>query len=227
MAVIDRGTSETSTVKQRLIEAAHDEITEFGLDNLQMDAVARRAGVSRATAFRQLGGISELVIQVALLRSDRHREVLNQIMANKVGVFAKLEAALVFSARELPADPPIAALIARHSESAQDPRVRRRALDVLGQVLLAGQESGEIRTDLELDELVDFIVEQTYLAADDVHRSEAASRRRFRHFVVPAISARELCSGELASRITEVHAASEAARDALDALTQTLQIARP
>jgi AcrR family transcriptional regulator len=219
--------TETSSVKGRLVQAADEEITEAGLENLQMDAVARRAGVSRATAFRQLGSISDVVVQVALLRSDRHRVTLKQLMETKVGVFAKLEAALIFSARELPTDPSIAALIARHSQSAQDPRVRSRAMDVLGQVLRDGQDNGEIRTDLELDVLVDFVVEQTYLAAEDIHRSEEAARKRFRHFVIPAIGARGMCSGEYTSRIDEVAAAAAAARDALDALDQTLKSARP
>lgn len=219
--------TETTSVKGRLIQAADDEISEFGLECLQMDAVARRAGVSRATAFRQLGTISEVVVQVALLRSDRHRATLKQLMETRVGVFAKLEAAVVFSARELPTDPSIAALIARHSASAQDPRVRSRAMDALGQVLRDGQHNGEIRTDLPLDELVDYVVEQTYLAAEDAHRSEEAARKRFHHFVIPALSSRGVCSGEYTSRITEVEAAAAAMSEALDALSQTLKSARP
>ena len=74
----------------------------------------------------------------------------------------------------------------------------------MGPVLQEGQRNGEVRTDLELDELVDFLVEQTYLAAEDVDRSEEAVRKRFRHFVVPALEARDGDGGELISRTREV-----------------------
>ena len=40
------------TVRDRLIRAASDEIEERGTSIVQMEAVAKRAGVSRATAFR-------------------------------------------------------------------------------------------------------------------------------------------------------------------------------
>ena len=54
------------SVKARLIRDADDEIAACGTDALQMEAVAKRAGVSRATAFRQLGNISEVLVQVAV-----------------------------------------------------------------------------------------------------------------------------------------------------------------
>ena len=93
------------TVKDRLIRAADAEIAAHGIDAVQMDAVAKAAGVSRATAFRQLGSVSEMLVQVALLRSERHVLAAKQVMATKTSVFAKLEAALVYTSRELPTDP--------------------------------------------------------------------------------------------------------------------------
>jgi AcrR family transcriptional regulator len=211
------------SVKARLIRAADDEIAACGTDALQMEAVAKRAGVSRATAFRQLGSISEVLVQVALLRSHRHTAAVHKQMDSKAGAFAKLEAALIYTARELPTDPSIAALIARHSATVHDPRVHEESLDVLGPVLREGQRDGEIRTDLELDELVDFLVEQTYLAAEDIDRSEHAVRNRFRHFVIPALEARCASGGEYVSRVKEVEEAVSTAREALDNLAQKLR----
>jgi hypothetical protein len=88
-------------------------------------------------------------------------------------------------------------------------------MDLLGPVLRDGQRRGEIRTDLDLDELIDFLVEQTYLAAEDVDRSENAARKRFRHFVIPALEARDCSGGEYVSRIREVQHAISTAQDAL------------
>jgi AcrR family transcriptional regulator len=221
VAIVTDGDGET--VKARLIRAAADEIEERGTSALQMEAIAKRAGVSRATAFRRLGSISEVVIQVAMMRAERHIAAVHELMAAKTGVFAKVEAALIYTARELPTDPSIAALIAGHSASVHDLRVHQAAVGVMGPVLEEGQRDGEVRTDLGLDEMVDFLVEQTYLAAEEVDRSEDAPRKRFRHFVAPALEARGVPGGELISRTREVENAISVAVGALQDLAGHLQ----
>ncbi|MGB8391496.1 TetR/AcrR family transcriptional regulator, partial [Mycobacterium sp.] len=183
----DRG--DDGSVRARLIRAADVEVDEQGVDGLRMETVAQRAGVSRATAFRQLGNVSELLIQVALLRAERHIQAVQHLVRTKSGAFAKIEAALIYTARELPTDPAIVALIARHSASVHHPRVHETAVRVMGPVIEEAQRHGEIRTDVGLDDLIDFLVEQTYLAAEDVDRSEASARKRFRRFIIPALEA--------------------------------------
>ena len=69
----------------------------------------------------------------------------------------------MYTARELPSDPSISALIAQHSESVHDPRVHQVAVDAMGPVLDEGQRSGEVRTDIGIDEMVDFLVETRHL----------------------------------------------------------------
>jgi AcrR family transcriptional regulator len=227
MTTVSRIEADDSSVKARLIRAADAEIAEFGPDAVQMEAVAKRAGVSRATAFRQLGSIAEVVLQVALLRSQRHIATVRTLMDGKTGTFAKIEAALTYTARELPTDPSIAALIAQHSASVHDPRVHQASMDLLGPVLREGQRHGEVRTDLDLDELVDFLVEQSYLAAEELDRSEDTARKRFRQFVIPALEDRCSCGGEYISRIREVDQAVSTAQEALEALAQKLHGAAP
>lgn len=222
MSIVSIADDDSGTVRDRLIRAADAEIEARGTSTVQMEAVAKRAGVSRATAFRRLGSISEVVIQVALLRAQRHIEAVHLLMQTKTGVFAKVEAALIYTARELPTDPSIAALIAGHSASVRDPRVHQAAVGVMGPVLEEGRRNGEVRTDLQLDELVDFLVEQTYLAAEEVDRSEQVVRKRFRHFVVPALEARGGPAGEFISRTREVDSAVSAALVALQNLAGEL-----
>lgn len=159
-------------MKDRLIGAADAEIATRGINAVQMEVVAKSAGVSRATAFRQLGSVSEMLVQVASLRARRPVTAVESVMAAKTGVFSKLEAAMVYTTRELPTDPSISALIAQHSESVHNPRVHQVAVDAVSHVLIEGQRSGRIRTDIEIDEMVDFLVEQTYLAAEEIDRAE-------------------------------------------------------
>lgn len=215
------------TVKDRLIRAADAEIVARGIHAVQMEVVAKIAGVSRATAFRQLGSVSEMLVQVALLRARRHVARVESIMAAKTGVFAKLEAALVYTARELPSDPSISALIAQHSASVHDPRVHQVAVDAMSPVLKEGQRSGQVRTDIGISEMVDFLVEQTYLAAEEIERSDDETRRRFRHFIIPGLAASNGSSGEHISRTMEVEEAVTVALEALNNLNDQLRRDRP
>jgi AcrR family transcriptional regulator len=174
-------------VRDRLIKAADAEIARHGIGAVKMEAVAKGAGVSRATAFRQMGTIYELLVQVALSHAKRHESAALAAMADASDTLAKVEAALIYSARELPHDRPIYGLITQHSMSSHHPGVHLTGVRVFESVLLDGRNSGEIRSDVSTDELVDFLLEQTYLAAEADDRSEDAVRRRFRHFIVPAL----------------------------------------
>jgi hypothetical protein len=164
-----------------------------------------------------------MLVQVALLRARRHVGAVEGIMAVKTGVFAKLEAALVYTARELPSDPSISALIAQHSESVHDPRVHQVAVDAMGPVLEEGQRRGEVRTDIDINEMVDFLVEQTYLAAEEIERSDDETRRRFRHFIIPGLAASGGSGGERVSRTMEALDAVGVAIEALENLKDQLQ----
>lgn len=211
------------TVRDRLIRAADAEIAERGIESIQMEAVAIRAGVSRATAFRQLGNVPEMLVQVALLRARRHTAAVETLMSKKVGVFAKVEAALLYTTRELPTDPSISALIAQRSASVHHPRVHQMAVEAMGPALQEGQRNGEVRTDLDIDEIIDFLVEQTYIAAEELDRSDAAVLRRFRHFIVPALAASGGSAGERLSLTREAEDAVGVAIDALTNLARHLQ----
>jgi AcrR family transcriptional regulator len=226
MTAVEFSPPDDGTVRDRLIRAADAEIAERGIETIQMEAVAIRAGVSRATAFRQLGSVSEMLVQVALLRARRNVAAVEALMATKKGVFAKIEAALLYTTRELPTDPSISALIAQRSASVHHPRVHQMAVEAMGPALLEGQRNGEVRTDVEVDELIDFLVEQTYIAAEDVDRSDAAVRRRFRHFIVPALAASGGPGGERLSLTRETEDAVGVALDALTNLAAHLQRAR-
>jgi len=175
------------SVRARLVRAADEEMTRQGTTSVTMAAVAGRAGVSRATAFRQLGGTSEMIIQVGLHRSRKHIARVQEIMDSHADVFAKMEDAMVYTTRELPGDPVIQALMAQRAAAVRDQDIHSVTSAINGPVLRAGQADGLIRTDIPIAEMTDFIIEQTYLAAEYPDRSEEAARHRFRTFVAPAL----------------------------------------
>lgn len=179
--------TDDNSVHARLVRAADEEMRLRDQVTVSMAAVAERAGVSRATAFRQLGNSSEMVIQVGLLRARQHIERAREIMDAQRDIFAKMEDVMAYNSRELPQDPVIVALMAQRSVSVHHPDIYSVTSEISDSVLATGQAAGLIRTDVPIAEMTHFLVEQTYLAADYHDRSEEAARYRFRNFVAPAL----------------------------------------
>lgn len=215
--------AEDGNVRDRLLKAADAEIALRGVGAIRMEAVAKRAGMSRSTAFRHIGSVYELVIQVALVHARRHMVAIRELMSDCSDAFMKLEAALVYSASQLRTDPTISALITEHVNSAHHPKVHAAALEVLGPVLRDGQQCGAIRADLGIDELVDFVVEQVYLAAQADDRSDSAARRRFRHFVEPGIAAPGGVTASRAPFRPEIEVALQTTVAAVEELSRVLR----
>lgn len=175
------------TPLDRLITAADAELTQHGTLTGRFEAVAHRAGVSRATAYRQIGSVSELQRRVGLRRSQKYVESLRTVMDAEAGVLAKLEAAMIYGARVLPDDPIVLDLISRQFSPVPDPDVYDLVNGLVGPALADGRRSGAIRDDVDLEIVIHYLVEQSYLATRASDRSEDAVRRRFRTFIEPAI----------------------------------------
>lgn len=175
------------SVRERLVRAADDEMRLRGTTAVPMAAVAERAGVSRATAFRQLGNASRMIIMVGIHRARNHIDRAREIIAEQPDIFARIEEVMVYNTRELPEDPVIKALVAQHPAAVLDEDIRSLTDELSGPAIRAGQAAGLIRTDIAVREIIDFLLEQTFLAAEYPDRSEAAARQRFRTFIAPAL----------------------------------------
>lgn len=185
--IVGLAQAQLDTLRDRLVEAADAELAEHGSLTGRFEAVAHRAGVSRATAYRQLGSVSELLTQVALRRSQKYMACLREVMEREQGALNKLEAAMIYGARVLPDEPIVLNLISRQFSSVIDPEVFGLIQDLMGPTLEEGRRSGEIRTDIDVELVIDYIVEQSYFATRVPDRSERAVRQRFRMFIEPAI----------------------------------------
>ena len=78
----------------------------------------------------------------------------------------------------------------RQDETRDD--FRRNAYEMINEMvrptIADGQHSGELRSDVDIDAIIDYIVEQSYFATHAQDRSVRAVKKRFRLFIEPAIS---------------------------------------
>jgi len=215
---------EQGSVLDRLVRAADLALRRDGVDGVSIDAVAADAGVSRATAFRHLGKRDEMIVAVALLRSRRFARECTLQMSRHVGAFAKLEAAFVYLVREFSNDPVVRELFAMRSPDDLGPGTHEQAVATLGPVVESGRAAEEIRTDISVDQIIDWTVEQLYLAVQQADRSEAAVISRIRTFLAPALGAggEQVVSGTVRSRIETLESAVTQTVHALAALRDEL-----
>lgn len=208
----------------RLVRAADIALQRQGIDAVSIDAVAADAGVSRATAFRHLGKRDEMIVAVTLFRSRRFAGECARQMSRLAGAFAKLEAAFIYLVRELPNDPVVRELFAMRSPDDLGPGTHEQAVAILGPVIDDGRAAGEIRTDISVDQIVDWTVEQLYLAVQQADRSEAAVIYRIRTFLSPALGAgrEHVVSGTMRSRIETLESAVKQTVQALAGLRDEL-----
>ncbi len=213
-----------TAARERLIAIADEFLEREGIDAVSIDTIAAAAGVSRATAFRQLGGRDQMVVAVALARSRRFSTECVAEMSRRSGAFAKLEAAFVYLARELPRDPIMRELFALTPSGEFGPEGNAIAEAALGPTIEAGRAAGEVRGDIATAEIIRWVVEQMYLAVSHADRSEAAVVRRVRTFISPALSTAvdHAPPGVVRSQINTMNAALSQAQDALTALRDAL-----
>lgn len=82
----------------RILEAGYACVARYGMGKTSIDDVARQAGLSRATVYRQFpGGRDQLVRAVVLWETERFFERLAQAVALVEGLEALLVEALMFA----------------------------------------------------------------------------------------------------------------------------------
>jgi AcrR family transcriptional regulator len=143
--------------RQAAIEATLELIAENGIGGLTTNAVAERAGISKATMYRRWRSKQELVVdavaalvsEIAVPDTGSTHDDLRALMRGAVGVYSRsLEAAVM---------PSLVDAMSRDAGLARAVRdgflARRRA--ALRAVLERGIERGDLRADLDVELALD------------------------------------------------------------------------
>jgi len=202
-------------VRDRLISAADAALRNGRVDAVTVEAVAQAAGISRATAFRQLGKRDDMIVAVGVRRGADYARRCAVEMAGEATASEKLQAAFQFLVRELPEDPVMRAVVTVRTAADLTADVHDLLIETFGPVIESGRLSGEIRSDVPAEQVMRWIVEQLYLAIQQPDRDADAVRDRLRLFVLPALVPNAVASATSATVRAHVDGLSSALRDAV------------
>ncbi|MER5395602.1 helix-turn-helix domain-containing protein [Streptomyces sp. NPDC002599] len=139
--------------RERIVAAAREMFVEFGAE-VPFDEIARRAGVGNATVYRNFPDRDALAREVVCSVMDRTSEWVEEALAVDGDAFEALSGFVHFAADER-----IGALCPMLSENFDQNHpdlvaARDRITDLLQQLMARARESGQLRPDVELGDLM-------------------------------------------------------------------------
>lgn len=182
--------------RDRIVDAALDCFRRYGIAKTTVEDVARAAGVSRPTVYRQFrGGRDEIVLEVLVRRGavhyarigrvmDRHPDLGDAVVA---GVHEAIEAARSDEYLSMLIAPENAGLTALVVSASETMRTATRLL--LEPVCERARAAGTLRPDLDLDDAAEWLVRivTSFVATGGpAPRSGPELGEYLRRFLVPA-----------------------------------------
>lgn len=151
---------DTRIRKEQIIEAALGLIASHGVRRLSMTAIARRVGLVPSALYRHFGSkqeILEAAVQLVGQRAGENLKAVRKLTPNSLDRMELLLAGIIKMIRDLHAMPRI---IFSEGISTGHPEAKRQAYELLKgvlkgieEIILEGQEQGEIRADLDAKSL--------------------------------------------------------------------------
>ncbi|MGX7680023.1 TetR/AcrR family transcriptional regulator [Jatrophihabitans sp. DSM 45814] len=184
------------SVRERLDRSLIDYLTALtpaDIGDVNIEAVAQAAGVSRATAYRHFGDRDGLLFHAAILLTRRHGELAAELINAEATVAGKVEVGFAYTAREIRADDMLRLLLTSRRTQAIDGVVRSLAMEITGPGLREGQLDGQVRDDLTLDELIDWLTEQQHVVIR-LGLDEDGARAWVRHYMLPILRPEHGCA---------------------------------
>jgi AcrR family transcriptional regulator len=180
----------SGTVRERLERGLGEHLAALpshDLREISVEAVAQVAGVSRATAYRYLGSRDDVLYRAAIMLAEAHLERCAEILSRTPTMAARLEEAFAYTVRETTGDVLLQLLLRSPRAEAIDAALRSMTGDLFLKAVRAGQDDGQVRTDVSAEELIAWQVEQLYVVVR-LSLDEEQARLYVRRFMVPALA---------------------------------------
>jgi AcrR family transcriptional regulator len=210
-----------SPVRGRLDQALVDylaTIDEHAFHDVNIEAVAHAAGVSRATAYRHFGDRDGLILRAAIELVRRHSVILRARQSRLPTVAAKIEEAFAYAAVAVHDDKVLGLLLSCDQVDGINRALNEMSVEAMTDTYRAAQIDGQLRSDLTIAEIVAWLAEQRQVVLA-LGLDADATRTWVRRFVLPAVRPQDVANVSRA----EVQAVLDDLTERLDALDDVVQ----
>jgi AcrR family transcriptional regulator len=193
--------------RERLVQVASAAFAELGFDAVTMEEIAKRANTSRATLYRRYATREELFIAVLLARAAEYFDATRTRSASG-GLSQELADSTVLGVIEMPADPVLRALYEQGTRGLElvmtNPGFRAAVADAVWPLLTRWRRRGELRQDLDFDDVLDWMVHEQFTLIARGPWTEAALRRYVETFMTPVLLAPQARADDDIARADDV-----------------------
>ncbi|MBV7477589.1 TetR/AcrR family transcriptional regulator [Pseudomonas sp. PDM31] len=204
----------------QFIALATDCVARVGLDKVSMDDIARATGLSRATLYRHYGSKEGLFAAVLDAQSRPMEGKAQQILTGCDSLPERIAQFICWAVLEVPRNALLKSLldsgVSRSGIELFSSVFRAKISRILLPVIGAAKARGELRAELDVEEMIEWLVHQLL----QIKASDDWTEQRLRHHLdtfvlpvlVPPIARPEPCTdgvelrlARLEARLLEVH----------------------
>jgi AcrR family transcriptional regulator len=156
------------------------------LDDVNIEAVAKAAGVSRATAYRHFGDREGLLARALMELTRRNARELAERQASLPTVAAKIEEAFAYMAASIRSDKVLAQVMSPYPSEEINRAITAMSMEIMAPMYRAAQADGQLRDDLSIEEIVAWLSDQRQVVLG-LGLDEQGTRDWVRKFVLPAL----------------------------------------
>jgi AcrR family transcriptional regulator len=156
------------------------------LDEVNIEAVAKAAGVSRATAYRHFGDREGLISRALMELTRRNARELTERQAALPTVAAKIEEAFAYMAASIRSDKVLAQVMTPNPSEEINRALNAMSMELMAPMYRAAQADGQLRDDLSVEEIISWLSDQRQVVLG-LGLDEDGTRVWVRKFVLPAL----------------------------------------
>jgi AcrR family transcriptional regulator len=194
-----RSRADTSEdIHERLLAATQACFERYGVMKTTVEDIASAAGMSRATVYRYVSGRDDLILAVLMRSADRFFGRLGKRLLRPTGSIGdRIVDGILYTLDQVRADENLKMLFAPEAAgvtgtiAGASEALFKQSAEYLRPLLSRAQDAGELRPDLDADELAEWLI-RVILSLLTVQgprpRSRAEIRTLLEHYLLPVLA---------------------------------------
>lgn len=189
---------DSAAARERLVDAAEECFSKFGVIKTTVEDVASVAQVSRATVYRYFAGRDDLILAVLMREVGRFIADLQALVVEQSDLATAIVEGVIYTVRAVQGDPNLALLFTGEAAgmtinvAGTSEALFRANAQFLHPILGQASESGQLREDVSLDDAAEWILRvilSVLSVTGPTSRDDDSLRRLLDQFLVPALVA--------------------------------------